>query len=356
MTNGHVLDLARAALADLERGDVSLVTIFRKAIRVARLRNDWEAVYWLSMELDNRGDKAVRARRITEVAPYFTQVELRRIHVRVLEESLSMRAVAHFSASGEPEDDKVTGLSVPELEDAIVADASFHREPLPSNLHPLDAATFSEQRRRVDDDRAFTVSQLRRVRARLEQRVHSYLSVVESQLARGQQQADYFDHNRAYVDRRLSELSGEAKGQLEEALRRAMIDSSESRSHALTSCRRALKSLADLLYPPRDAPVLGPDGKERLLTDSKFVSRIWQYLAESAAGSDARKQMQAEVEQLGGTVDRLYALASKGVHDEVTTFEVSTCVLSLYGVAGALLRIHDAQSATAMDAAQLSGQ
>jgi hypothetical protein len=61
--------------------------------------------------------------------------------------------------------------------------------------------------------------------------------------------------------------------------------------------------------------------------------------------------METSVEELGKRVDRLNALASKGVHAEVTEFEVNLCVLQTYALAGDLLRLLDATSAALSPAA-----
>jgi hypothetical protein len=184
----------------------------------------------------------------------------------------------------------------------------------------------------------------RKVLARITQRVHSYLSQVERQLVLGQLQSDVFEDNRRYVDDRLQKFAPEILEQIHIAYRRTREGTTEARSHALTSCRRALKTLADRLYPPRNEPVKGVDGKERVLNDSMYVARLWQFISESKAGSTAKKILADDIESLGKQIDRLNDLAGKGVHSEVTEFEVNMCVLSIYNVTGAMLRLLDETS------------
>jgi hypothetical protein len=347
------LSLVHQALDELDQPDARLTPVMRKAIRVARLRNDWDALYWLHFEMESYDDKEARRRLISEVAPYYDRDTFKQLHQRTLDQSIASRALAAFDADGKLDEDRLTGLSVPELEETIAARARSAADALPSNLHPMDAAHFLEQRRRARENAEFMDSQLRKVVARISQRVHTYLSSTERQLVFGQLQADVFEQNRRFVDQRLRDLGPEILDQLQTAYRRTREGSPEARSHALTSCRRALKSLADRLYPPRATLVKGLDGKERLLTDAMFVARLWQFVSEAKAGTAAKKILAAEVEQLGQQIDKLNELASKGVHDQVTEFEVNMCVLSTYSVAGALLRLRDEQSAATIDPSEL---
>lgn len=347
--SNYVLALVREALAELDEVPARLTPVMRKAIRIARLRSDWEAVYWLSMELEPLGDKEARARRIGEVAPFFTRDEMRRIHDRALDQSISSRSFGRVDEHGDVDEDTMTSLSVPELEEVIATPSEVRRDPLPANLHPVDAAMLAERRRASEERTAFSTTELKKVLARLAQQTHAFLSRTERQLALGQQQAGFLERNRIYVEQHLGQLSLEALDQLRVASQRASEGTAEGRSHALTSCRRALKSIADGLYPPRATPVRGADGKDRVLDDSKYVSRLWQFLADSAAGTASKKLLQSEVDQLGSRIDRLNELASKGVHEQVTVFEVNACIVSMYSVIGALLRLQEEDSGATLD-------
>lgn len=51
--------------------------------------------------------------------------------------------------------------------------------------------------------------------------------------------------------------------------------------------------------------------------------------------------MQAVLEDVAARLDALNALASKGVHADVTTYEVDTCVVQTYLVVADVLRIRE---------------
>ena len=351
--NDLTLSLVHKALDELDQPESRLTSVIRKALRIARLRNDWQALYWLQFEMVPYADKQARRRAVGEVVAYFSQDSFVKLHERTLEDSIASRALAIIDATGNIDNDKLTALSVPELDEAIAGNARAITAAVPPNLDPFDAANFHQRQNDLKRHADLHDGQLRRVLTRIAQRVHDYLSVVERQLVLGQLQSDVFEDNRRYVDERLRDLAPEVLGRLQAAYRRSRDGTDEARSHALTSCRRALKGIADTLYPSCTTSVLGSDGKLRVLNDAMFVARLRQFIGESNAGGAAKTILGGDLDQLGTKIERLNELSSKGVHAQVTDFEVNMAMLGTYSVVGALLRLHDQESAATLDPAGL---
>jgi hypothetical protein len=61
--------------------------------------------------------------------------------------------------------------------------------------------------------------------------------------------------------------------------------------------------------------------------------------------------LQASVQDLGNRLDRLYDLVNKGVHADISKFEVNQCVIQTYILIGDLIRILDRQTAIGAEAA-----
>jgi hypothetical protein len=168
-----------------------------------------------------------------------------------------------------------------------------------------------------------------------------YLSEVEAQLQFDERVSDIFETQRAYVDGRLLAVSPGAFEQLAAAYARRNAGDVEARSHAVTSCRRAFKSLADALYPARKDNVVGADGEQHAMTDDKFVNRLIQFVGE-------RRQYLAEAEGdlllaqiplVGTKLNALNNLSSKGVHAAITDAEVDHCIIETYLTIGDILRL-----------------
>lgn len=102
-----------------------------------------------------------------------------------------------------------------------------------------------------------------------------------------------------------------------------------------------LKTLADELYLARGEPLEGADGKVRKLNDAAFINRLLQYVVETVGKHENGAVVQAVLKDVAGRLDALNALASKGVHADVTTYEVDTCVVQTYLVVADVLRIRE---------------
>ena len=124
----------------------------------------------------------------------------------------------------------------------------------------------------------------------------------------------------------------------------------EARAQALLSCRRLLKDLADVFYPPTSQQILGADGKKRDLSDDKYVSRLWQFISDKTRVTTSAELLQASLNDLGNRLDRIYEFTNKGVHAEVEEFEMNQCLIQTYLLIGDLLRIFDNHSAIVVSA------
>lgn len=95
-----------------------------------------------------------------------------------------------------------------------------------------------------------------------------------------------------------------------------------------------LRSVADIVYPPSDKPIIDGHGHERDIGPAQYLNRLWQFYSESTEHPTASRVSHATLEDFGHRADRLNDLASKGVHDDVTTAEVDLCVIQTYLLAG----------------------
>ena len=78
-----------------------------------------------------------------------------------------------------------------------------------------------------------------------------------------------------------------------------------------------------------------------LLNDANYRARLRKYIIDDAQQENARKLLLAQVDQLGEIIAQLDGLASKGVHAEVSEFELNQCVLQTYLTVGDILHLSD---------------
>ena len=339
----YTAGLVQAALADADNPDVPVSVVARKALRIAKLRNDWEAQWWLTLEMATvSGDKdwtgdAIAKRMSAEVAAHMTPHEWRAVGHRVADRWI--RGSRVVKGGFQP-------MGISDLEQYVTGlEAQIEALKPPDGLHPVDLHQRSEDLLPLTAKLRATLMEARSVLARQRGAIADYLADTERQIVFGQVNSDVFERNRAYVDERLTEIAPQVLEQFEAAYRRHAEGDAEARSHALTSCRRVLKTLADVLYPATDETVEGIDGVERKMTDDKFITRLCQFATEKTEGSASREMLVSQIRALGERLDALNRLTSKGVHADVSPAEVDQCIIQTYLAAGDLLRLADGRSA-----------
>lgn len=112
-------------------------------------------------------------------------------------------------------------------------------------------------------------------------------------------------------------ISIDAETQLTQTYELFSSPNKEKRTHALTSLRRLIVTLADELYPAEDTPGLQGD---------KYLNRLCKYVEDALSITAAPEVDSSEMEK---RLRQLNDRASKAVHADVSVFEARQCLLSL---------------------------
>ena len=133
---------------------------------------------------------------------------------------------------------------------------------------------------------------------------------------------DHLDGLADQVLLRLSDIAPQLHSMLYSAFQRLEhLETSEDLAQASLTCRRILENLADVVYPPRKELVEG-----RRVTDKEYRNRLWAYISDCLSGRE-KELVLSELNDIGGRVDKLYALANKGLHDKVIISEARRLLL-----------------------------
>lgn len=340
--NEYILNLVREAIHALDTEQAKLSVVLRTCIRIARLRNDFYNLIWLQREIIDNSNEYERSRAFEEITPHFEKGEFDFLNKTFLERWMKERPAIQFSNGViEYPDDHFILKNVSGFEAEIEGwSATYQNSKTPPGLHNEEIEYL-----KLRSLAQAKINHYRSILENIKNRVYDFLSMTEKQLVYGQIHADVFEVNRQYVELRLGQVCPEALQEFVAANQGVRENNPETRAQALLSCRRLLKDLADVLYPPPEQPVAGVDGRLRDLSEEKYISRLWQFLYEQTAHSTSAELLMATIEDLGHRVDRLYELTNKGVHAEVGEFEANQCLIQTYLIVGDLLRVLDKQSA-----------
>lgn len=154
---------------------------------------------------------------------------------------------------------------------------------------------------------------------------YQYLSELHDKLKFSGTIISSFDLLKNAVDDRLLDLDPEIAEQLMLAFKSVSSNNKEEWSHALTTCRRLLESLANKLYPANDLVI----GKRTFLAH-QVVNRLWQFMNDSIASDSNRELAQMHVNYLGSWLEKANKITNKGVHDEVSQLEATKAIFHIY--------------------------
>ena len=337
----RVRTLTEKALDNFDNPGTSVAALVRQAHRIAVLRHDYAGQILFTLEsLDlSIKDNANRSRLTNLKDKLGTLVgdESQKYYLEQYRIYLRNRAVAD---SG-----KYNPISIQQIEDIVEhyerAVASFS---IPSNLSEYHAFVAMQDMNAAQADAIPQISQLRKIISRVRQSVHDYLVQTEVEIDSGKSESLFFDQVQIRINSALNKHAPDAAAKFIASQERVSEGGPESISHALTSCRRMMESLADSLYPADGAVIKGSDGIERKMSKDAYKNRILQFVAESVGKHKDGKVLNAAVVEIGSKLDALVSLSSKGVHDDATLAEAHTCVIQTYLLAGSLLAIADGTS------------
>ena len=319
----EALALAEETLAQLELGQGRLMPIVLRCLRLARLVENEDAETLFRLELrgypnDQSWDVkyAKWSGREANKTPEGTQLYWIN-PIEVIEGELEI-------ARAELETLKLTPMSISEVSRGE-ADQKLWMSPTPAQK--MLTSILKERRQRANDMQRWT-----HVVACLRGTIQEWLSNLVIRLRYGTIVDTVLQQTKQRFDQFLSKHAPEVGRKLASAYGRADSGESEEWSQALTSCRRALKALADAIYPATEDKPAGHD-----LSEESYKNRLLQFVSENLPSESQGALINAEVESVARRVDALNELASKGVHSDVEWRDVELTVVHTYLVAGEIL-------------------
>lgn len=299
-------ELARQAVYDVHNPKVLTSVIVRKLELIGELTGDKDLIVWCEFQLGQfaadlplyrAGENGEEyAKRIVQSAP-----------------DINFAPIIHsiFARSSEAGG---SFISIEMIEEVI---ASMQRKKIGNSgkmyLHNLLS----------------TVSTVRNEAAKKASKLHAIFGFGDIPI-------QVFDTIRNRVDDLLLDICPEAVEKFMTAYHNLSSNSMEDWSMALTSCRRVIKDVADVLYPPTIQSING-----RSLGEEQYVNRLWAFLDKNAISGSEKILAKAHVDYLGSFLQKLNDKACKGVHAIVRKDEAAKAVLYTYLTLGDILEYAD---------------
>lgn len=329
-TGTDILRLAQIALDGFDSVDLS--TSARRAYRISRLMGDGEQSWLFRADLRPNGGSG--SLRIAEISELFKDKPYEEVRVQ----NDKLREMWILERSPNISDQLASSMSI--AKDSVIVGSI---DELETHLRRLESDALEQDL--VNRSLLFMRADLNReILQRITARTFGYLCAVETAQSMFAASNEIFENHRQRVDLHLQEVASEVLEKFNSAFQRIREGDSEARSQALTSCRRILKSIADVVCPATDESATDGQGNSHKLTDDNYINRIINFLDSQVSEMRFSQSLHATVDDLGKRIDSLYDLSSKGVHARVTSEEVEWCAIQMYLVAGEILYMHDPKS------------
>lgn len=303
----EALKIVEEGLKELESAKGSVTVGVQKLSRAAKLLNNQEVYVWAEIQLGNNTYCNIIKSFIDEFIAESSKDEQNFDEV--------LKIVDNF-----PKDINYKIHLEPCLD--------FKIDKAAGGMHSVDFIESSLQdliRLKKGNHSSLYKNPLKRHLNYIKNTAHQYLTELHEILKFSGTVTSSFDLLKNAVDDRLLDLDPEIAEQLMLAFKSVSSNNKEEWSHALTTCRRLLESLADKLYPASDL-VIG----KRTFKQNQFVNRLWQFMND-AIESDSNKEIaKSHVDYLGLWLERTNKITNKGVHDEVSQLEATKAIFHIY--------------------------
>ncbi|MBF0593955.1 MAG: hypothetical protein HQL22_03205 [Candidatus Omnitrophica bacterium] len=350
----EAIEVSEDILTDLEVRNVSLTQVLPKCKRLARLRNDFDALSWFSCELNGyKKDNLPESIKNSNKWELFA--------------TRSGRVVVSKNESTKKEETKYWILSVSEFESQVSSLKAEHEslrpptqyEPiktkhvtgaggyfnLPGSEHEYVQETFRDVLSHLSTRKmtlCSSISDYEGLLTRIRSRVHDYVLETNYKLKFENITETIFEQTRLAVEKELSRSCPNAIKEFVAAYDRLSGDTPEVWSQAMSSCRRILKEFADSVFPARTELFVDGSGKEREVTEDKIRNRICAYVSKQCESDSKKAFLKVKIDDIVHRIDHLYDLASKGIkakNEELKKDDIDMCVIETFLLLGYILKL-----------------
>lgn len=318
----QALELSDEILQNIELSEVPLQTVIQKTLRLARLINDMEAVEWVREEL--KGFSKDANGFLTTTAWEACKRSNRTYYNEDTDsEKANTQSVSVLEQSIEALKER---MKVAYDVNVSVSSASQFNPPLP----PGNA----RERQGIASQIANYTEKIEKVRSSF----YDYIFNVNFELKFSDITEDIFSRQRLFVDKKLTEISPDAVRKFVSVHENLRSENNEDWANAVHSCRRILKDVADVLYPPKAEPVL-VNNKSIKVGEDQVINRLIQYVDSKSESKRFEELVGSHLKYLGERLDSVYGAANKGSHAEVSHEEAERYIIFTYLLIGDLLAL-----------------
>lgn len=307
--------VSESLLDDLENSKLPIDPILMKAKRLARLMRDTDAQTWLDLETKGYPEEF----SFNELGSCLKYAESGG-RINTSTSKYWVKSLPEIEANAESEEAQLASLRTSKSSSSKVT--NFVEKNATEALMATQLKVQSDQKKNYASTKALFSS--------LKSAIHNYATDTYLAVELGDVAEDIFDGARNIVDTFVRSHCPKAAEKLVAINERMADGTEESRSAALTSCRRLLMDIADSVFPSQKEEWEDRSGKKRKVGVDQYKNRLLAYLADLGGSSGTYTLLETELGHLASRLDIIYEKTCKGVHIDVSHEEARLSVIHTY--------------------------
>ncbi len=338
------LSISDEILNDIENTDLPFEQILLKCKKLARLRDDFDALNWFTAELSGYGKDIEIPGIAREKLEKYAEMS-GRFTININPETKQEEKKYWISSVSEIETDIQTNLIAlenlrpPAQFTPAISKSSFESMYTGPTSSEYVVEKYQDVLNALSQKR-YAISELiknyRSLLSKIKNSVYNYVLNINLQLRFESVTESIFQNTKVIVDKKLAEISPGAMKKFVAAYNRLTSENPEEWSQAMSSCRNVLKEFADHVFPAQKEHYKKKNGEELVVSDDKYKNRLLAFIDMSTSG-DKSKFLASRMADLEIRIHTLNDLLSKGTHVGLELQDVRICVLDAYLLLGSLI-------------------
>lgn len=307
--------ISEALLDELESSSSKIDAVLMKAKRLARLMRDSDAQLWLDLETKGYPDK-FSFEELGSCIKYATSGG--RLNIKTFQ--YYSQSLPTIEANAESDEALLNSLRSARTPTTKVKD--FVEKRATESLMETQLKLQLQQKENYANSKSLYSS--------MKAAIHNYATDTYLAVEFGDVAEEIFEGARNLVDTFIRSHCPKSAEKIVAINERMADGTEESRSAALTSCRRLLMDIADSVFPVRKEEWKDRKGKDRKVGNEQYKNRLLAYLADLGKSEGSYVLLESELEHLASRLDIIYDKTCKGVHIDVSHNEARLAVIHTY--------------------------
>lgn len=317
----EIMELSSEILGDIELDRLSFDKILYKGLRIARLKNDFDAISWINYEIQGYSDKNDNSKEKFDALKKSGRLQNQVDEKGEIATSYFVNSIPELQAQIETTQKIMENTKLP---------TSFEGNMILLAIQRIEDK-LAKSRNFITDN----VSIINKVKSNF----YNYIMRIYYETKFQGYTKDLFSKLKKDVDEKLYAIDPDIIKQFVSIYERLSANNDVEWSQAMSTCRNVIKSFADKVFPPSNEKYKCKNGKELDIKDNNYKNRIIAYI-DSKLDNDKKILLECRFTDLQTRIQKTHDILSNGTHNTLINFnDIQMCIIQTYFLLGDLINL-----------------